>query len=371
MAWRENSNLYLNTQDIALVNALNIDTLINVENEVGGWVNRRQVFWFNVDFKKILGDLYDQYDAFQMSAIFEHVVFPTGKNNGTTGHWNFMMSGLDFLQNGYNQNTRNNTTDAIIRFHPQMTNTGQLYGGERDSFGVTFRKPNQNVRLTFYHTVDEQLVPADGFYGIMVLQFNIRPCAKPSFFAHNLNGHSIRFNLSTARISTDYAALRVSNEIGSWEPIPEKGDVIPQGAARQRFSFNINMRNLLGYQWERYTHFALVLEGWTFYNEPGYSSGGNTQLYMRGLNFRNTYLQRRNVPSGTVNLIFWSANNLYSTGDKESRSFPFVKQEANVKLEFEVYDYVTNAPKVVRDPASFISQPMPNFLFNFLIMPLK
>lgn len=364
MAWRENSNLYLNSQDIAYVDATNINTLTSVQNERGGWINNRQVVWFNVDFKTILGDLYYQYDAFQISAVFEHIIFPTGISNGTSGHWNFMMSGLDFLQNGYNQTIRNNTTEAIIRFHPNMTGTGQIYGGERDSFGVTFRKPNQYVRLSFYHTVQEAIVPDNGMYGIMVLQFNIRPCAKPSLFAHNLNARSIRLNLSTARISDDYTALRVSNEIGAWEPITTNG------RARQRFSFNINMRNLLGYQWERYTHFALALEGWAFYDNTGYTSGGITQLYMRGLNFRNTYLQRRDVPSGTMNLIFWNATSLFSTGDKDSRVFPFVKQEANVKLEFDVYNYLTNAPKEVYD-VFFVSQPLPNFLFNFLIMPLK
>jgi hypothetical protein len=372
MAWRENSNLYLNTQDIALVDANNFNSLANVENERGGWVNNRQVFWFNVDFKKILGDLYDKYDAFQISALAEDILFPEGITGtlGPDNHWNFMMSGLDFLQCGYNQKTRSNTTDAFIRFHNQMQNTGQRYstatGAERDAFGVTFRKPNQYVRLTFYHTSLEEILPP-GTYGIMVLQFNIRPCSKPSLFAHNLNGHSVRLNLGTPQISDDFYALRVSNTIGSWEPIT------PNGQARQRFSFNINMKTLLGHQWERYDRFVLAAEGFNLFAPVGVFYQNRTfQFYMRGLNFRNTYLQRNDSPSGSVMVSFWNFGTAaFDSGDKDSRVFPFVKQDANVKLEFDVYDYLRNVPLESNAVNTSTPLPLPNFLFNFLIMPLQ
>lgn len=367
MAWRENTNLYLNTQHISLVDSTNIDTLVNVENEKGGWYNKRQVFWFNIDFKTLLGDLYYKYDTFNLSLIFSHIVVPT--NNGNTGNWNFMVSGLDFVENGYNQIRKNNTDSAILRFHPSMGTAGQMYGGERDCFVVTFKRPNQNVRLTFFH-IDQTtnaIVPDNGRYGVANLQFNIRPCAKPSLFAHNLNAISSNLNLSTSKISTNYATLRVSNEIGYWEPITANGQ------ARQRFGFYVNMRNLLGDWWNKYNEFALVLQGYFAYPEQLMSATGPyVLLYMRGLNFRNTYIQASNVPSGTVPMIFWQINQatgIATISDKDTRVFPFIKQEANVKLEFDVYDYMTNAPMETNNLGT--PTPMPTFAFQFLIMPLN
>lgn len=366
MAWRENTSLYLNTQQIALVDSTNIDTLVNVENEKGGWYNKRQVFWFNIDFKTLLGDLYYKYDTFNLSLVFSHLVVPT--NNGNTGNWNFLVSGLDFVENGYNQIRKNNSDSAILRFHSSMGTAGQIYGAERDCFVVTFKRPNQNVRLTFFHTdqTTNEIVPANGRYGIVNLQFNIRPCAKPSLFAHNLNAISANLNLSTARISTSYSTLRVSNEIGSWEPISANGQ------ARQRFSFNLNMRNILGDWWNKYTDFAIALQTWVADPEIAFSSNPYMLIYMRGLNFRNTYIQASNVPSGTVPMIFWQINastGIFTSGDKDTRVFPFIKQEANVKLEFDIYDYVTNAP--LENSNLGVPVPMPHFVFQFLIMPLK
>ena len=368
MAWRENTSLYLNTQDIAVITAANIDdaNLVNVENTKGGWYNKRQVWWHDIDFKRLLGDLYDQYDTFTMSLVFSHIVVPS--NNGTTGNWNFMMSGLDFVNNGYNQITRTNNGAAIVRFHNSMGTAGQIYGGERDCFAITFRKPNQNVRLTFFH-IDQTtnaITAANGRYGMAALQWNIRPCSKPNLFAHNLNALSANLNLSTTKISTSYATLRVSNQVGYWEPISANGQ------ARQRFGFYINMRNLLGDWWDKYNEFVLVLQGWFADPETALSSNPYVLMYMRGLNFRNTYIQANNVPSGTVPMIFWQINattGINTTGDKETRAFPFIKQEANVKLEFDVYDYLTNAP--LENYTLGVANPMPSMAFQFLIMPLK
>lgn len=364
MAWRENTTLYLNTQNIAFVDAGNIDTLVNVENEKGGWYNKRQVFWFNMDFKTLLGDLYYKYEEFTMSSIFAHFLVPAG--NGSTGDWVFWISGLDFINNGYNQISRSNTDSAFLRFATSMGGFGQTYGGERDIYSVTFKRPNQNVKLTFYYTdmLTNAIVPDDGRYPIANLQFNIRPCAKPKFLSHNLNALSSNLNLCTSQISTDYSTLRVSNEIGSWEPISANGQ------ARQRFSFNVNMRNLLGNWWEKYNEFALVLTSINIISEIPLTGTSFLLLYMRGLNFRNTYNQPANVPSGTVPLIFWAiTTGLSNIQDKETRSFPFIKREANVKLEFDVYNYFNNQP--LENYNAGVPIPMPTFAFNFLIMPLK
>lgn len=359
MSWRENTNLYLNTQ------LIDVDyTKANVENEKGGWINNRQVFWFNINFKTLLGDLYDKYDTFNMSLIFSHIFAPA--NNNFTGNCYFNVAGLDFVNNGYNQITQNNRNSAVLRYHTSLQASGQVYGGERDAFVVTFRKPNQNVRLEFFHTqiVTNEITPSNVVFGTANLFFNIRPCVKPSLFANNLSDFHSNLVLSTSKISTSYSTLSVDNEVGSWGPITSNG------RARQRFSFNVNMRNLLGNLWETHKQFALILSSIMIYIDPDTPlvTGVRMLIYMRGLNFRNTYTQASNVPSGTVPLIYWpisATTGLVTPNDRDSRTFPFIKQEANVKLEFDVYDYITTLPYVDANNA-----PMPTFVMKFVVMPL-
>lgn len=357
MSWRENTNLYLNTQFIADY------TNANVDNVKGGWINNRQVFWFNIDFKTLLGDLYEKYDTFNMSLIFSHIVAPL--NNNVAGNFYFNVAGLDFVDNGYNQITQNNRNSAVLRQHTNMSTSGQIYGGERDAFVVTFKKPNQMVRLEFFHTdiLTNQITASNVVWGISNLYFNIRPCVKPNIFANNLTTIQSNLVLSTSRISTSHSTLSVANEIGSWEPITATG------RARQRFSFNVNMRNVLGDLWNKYKLFSLVLNAVAIDPETALVGNPYMLIYMRGLNFRNTYIQASNVPSGTVPLIYWQINGttgLFTQNDRDSRNFPFVKQEANVKLEFDVYNYITTLPYEDANNA-----PMPTFVFTFAVMPLE
>ena len=358
MSWRENTNLYLNTQFV------DVDyTKANVDNVKGGWINNRQRFWFNIDFKTLLGDLYDKYDTFNLSLIFSHIVAPL--NNNVQGPYYFNVTGLDFVDNGYNQITKGNTNYAVLRHHNSVSASGQIYGGERDAFVVTFKKPNQNVRLEFFHTgiATNQITPDNVVWGTMNLYLNIRPCVKPNIFANNLTTIQSNLVLSTSRISTSYSTLRVSNDVGSWEPISTNGQ------ARQRFSFNVNMRNVLGDLWNKYNLFSLVLNAIAIDPEIALVGNPTMLIYMRGLNFRNTYIQASNVPSGTVPLIYWGINGttgLFTANDRDSRNFPFVKQETIVKLEFDVYNYITTLPLEDANNA-----PMPTFCLQFAVMPLK
>lgn len=356
MSWRENCNLYLNTQFIADY------TNANVDNVKGGWVNNRQVVWFNIDFKTLLGDLYYKYDEFNMSLIFSHIYNPVANN--VAGNFLLNMEGLDFISGGYNQINQAQRTSVVVRQHTSMTTGGQIYGGERDAFVVSFRKPNQNVRLTFFHTdfLTNTITASNVVWGTFHLYFNVRPCVKPNLLANNLSDIHATLNLRTSQISTSYTTLRVSNDVGSWEPISSSGK------ARQRFSFNVNMRTVLGYMWEKYKLFSLILNSVVIDPETPLVGSPTMLIYMRGLNFRNTYIQASNVPSGTVPLIYWQingTNGLTTSNDRDSRNFPFVKQEAFVKLEFDVYNYMTTLPYEDAGNAN-----MPTFLFNFAVMPL-
>jgi hypothetical protein len=129
------------------------------------------------------------------------------------------------------------------------------------------------------------------------------------------------------------------------------------------------MRNLLGDLWNNYSEFVLAMTSLYITPETALTGSPYVLIYMRGLNFRNTYIQASNVPSGTVPLIYRQINGTsglrFNAGEKETRCIPFIKQEANVKLEFDIYDYTTTLPLVNS------TNPLPTFGFQFIIMPLK
>ena len=359
MAWRENTNLYLNS------NLIDPDyTKTDVENEKGGWINRRQIIWFNIDFRVLLGDLYNKYDNFCMSYIFGDMRAPAGGNT-ISGPAQFWIEGLDFLNGTYDQTTQNNSSRALLRFHANMGAAGQVYNADKDAFILSFRKPRQMVRLTFYHTspTTGQIYPSTGTYPTAIMQFNVCPCAKPSVFAHALNSVSANLSLSTNKISSDYSNPQVSNLVGSW------GKLTAAGTARQTFSFNVNMRNVLGDMWNKYERFAIFLVNIFIRPEITLTGTPYPLIYMRGLNFRNTFIHSSNVPTGYVPLLFYpiSASGGYSSSvDRETRCFPFVKSEAFVQLSFDIYNYITTLPY---EDAGGIA--LPHFSFDFLIMPIS
>lgn len=360
--WREQALLYLNTHEID-----GDQSKMNVENEVGGWTNNRQTFWFNVNFRTLLGDLYANYDTFNMSFIncFSRVVIATGSPVNV----NLYMSGVDFVNSGYDAKTKNNTTYAVIRNHfiNNTANQTTITAGERDQFAVAFRKPINTVRLEFQLRSitkgEDVFSSATGNYPYFVLMFSIKPCVKPTLYEHNLNFVPARLFLSTPQISTSYSTPVVSNEIGAW------GFSTPNGTARQTFSFNINMKTLLGDWWDKYDTFTLIFTRYDAIPQIPMGGGLPTVIYVSGLNFRNSYLQPGKTGSGKVPIYFnllTQTDGASNAGDKNERKLAFKKGNANVKLEFELYNLQT----LQRVDPLVAGIPLPSFYFQMLVAPL-
>ena len=360
--WREQALLYLNTHEIDTD-----QTKVEVDNTVGGWNNNRQRFWFNVNFRTLLGDMYNKYDTFNLSFVncFSRVVDATGSATNV----NIYVSGLDLVNSGYNANAQNNTTYSVVRNH-FINNTAfqnSFSSGERDQFAVTFKRPINSVRLEFelrdIINAEKMFTSVNNKYPYFVLMFSIKPAIKPTLYEHNLNFVPARLTLNTSQISTSLSTPFVSNEIGAW------GSISANGTARQVFSFNVNLKTLLGNWWDKYDTYSLVIVGYASYPVGSLGGGAPMVMYLSGLNFRNSYLQPGKSGAGRVPIFFQlltATGYITNFGDKNERKLAFKRGETNVKLEFELYDIQT----LQRLEPTTTGAVMPNFLFQMLVVPL-
>jgi hypothetical protein len=360
--WREQALLLLNTNEIDTD-----QTKIDVDNEVGGWSNNRQSFWFYVNFRTLLGDLYNNYDTYNLSYVncFSRVVDATGSATQV----NIYVSGLDFVNSGYNTNAQTNTTNCVLRNHFINPNAFQttLTSGERDQFAVSFKRPINSVRLQFelrsITNAESLFTSGNNKYPYFLLLFSIKPAVKPHVYKHNLKFVPARLTLSTPQISTNASDPIVSNEIGSW------GYESANGTARQVFSFNVNMKTLLGNWWDKYDTYYLSIVGMSSLPVTNLGGGSPMVMYLSGLNFRNSYLQPGKTGAGRVPIfiqLLTAGNYNTNFGDKNERKLTFKKGEANVKLMFELFDMAT----LQRTEPITAGVPLPNFFFQMLVFPL-
>lgn len=361
MSWKENSLLFLSTA--------NIDTdftKIDVDNKIGGWSENRRRFWFYIDFRTLLGDMYAKYDMFSMSMVS---VISDNKEGTTNEPVSVYASGLDWINGGYNARQQSNNSLAYIcpLFITPAGNITGDFQGEKDGNVVAFRKPINTVRLEFeYRAMTNENVTftsSNNKYPIIGIQFIIRPCVKPKLYIHNISIVSANLILNTNTISQS-TAQSVSNPIGSWGG----AGITPR--ARQVFSFNVNIRTLLGNMWEKYKVFAFSFVECRA--TPVASMGTpnpRLALYMSGLNFRNTYYQQN--ANGNVSVMVWTRRLIGNATtaivtDKDSRQITFVKGAEMVSLDFACMDLTTNLPLV---PVAAVD--LPHFYFKINIYPIE
>jgi hypothetical protein len=360
MSWKENSLLFLSTE--------NIDpdyTKEEVNNKIGGWSQNRRRFWFYIDFLTLLGDLYEKYDEFNMSMIYIITDNPEGN---ATAIVSVYTSGLDWINGGYNAKQQSNNSLAYLcpLFIQVAGNITGEVEGEKDGNVLAFRKPINTARLEFeYRSItneNQTFTSSNGKYPVVGIHLIIRPSTKPKLYLHNLSIVSANLILNTYNISQS-TAQTVNNQIGSWGPAGST----PR--ARQVFSFNVNMRTLLGDLWQNNKIFAFSFV--QCLSLPVGSMGTpnpRLTLYMSGLNFRNTYYQQSG--NGSTKVMVWTrrlvGNAVSGTvTDKDTRQVTFVKGADNVRLEFECIDFLTNQPLV---PVNLVD--LPHFYFKINIYPI-
>ena len=97
------------------------DLTVNSTTAIGQCDQFRQNFtWFNINLRALLGDLYNQYDYFNLLLIsVSSSVITAAANQGSADDRlvYVKISGLPFINQSYNQPTGNNTTSSRLTIY--------------------------------------------------------------------------------------------------------------------------------------------------------------------------------------------------------------------------------------------------------------
>ena len=139
------------------------DLTVNSTTNNGSCDQYRQNFtWFNINLRALLGDQYDQYDYFNISLVsMSCSQASTSPTQGTVDDKTVYvkLSGLPFINQTYNQPTRNNITPAILTIFQvpsSATATTQQYNNRTVNV-LTFGKNQElcNINITLLRLIDE------------------------------------------------------------------------------------------------------------------------------------------------------------------------------------------------------------------------
>ena len=114
----ETACLILNTFDISTSTDAATFKDLTIDNQYGTIANNRcTLTWKNVDMRRVLGVLYDKYETFNMYLYQINQSHGFGANatcNVNQQLVDIRIKGLQFLNNGYNAISRNNTNTAFL-----------------------------------------------------------------------------------------------------------------------------------------------------------------------------------------------------------------------------------------------------------------
>ena len=117
---QETATLILNTFDISQV--VNVPTFFynrTVDNAYGTITNNRcTLTWKNVNMKKVLGEMYDNYETFNIKLYqitqTTTMIISSSAISPLSSLVDVRISGLPFINNGYNVVSRNNTNELYL-----------------------------------------------------------------------------------------------------------------------------------------------------------------------------------------------------------------------------------------------------------------
>ena len=190
----ETACLILNTFDISTSTTASDFKDATIDNQYGTIANNRcTLTWKNVDMRRVLGVMYDKYETFNMYLyqINQGVAFTTSPTTGIYALVDIRIKGLQFLNNGYNAISRNNTNTAfltsyVLNLTTATTGTGTVTPMFNPTI-ITFGKSADCVDITIdMKCTQNQAYPTIGnanalgtfifmfkFYGIPTREPNI------------------------------------------------------------------------------------------------------------------------------------------------------------------------------------------------------
>lgn len=168
--------------------------------------------------------------------------------------------------------------------------------------------------------------------------------------------------VSTAQISSSAGTASVSNSIGGWDTY------------RQKFFFNVKMRQLLGDLWRDYDTFVISLTNITAISEVTLgASNMNALITIGGLNWRNSsYNQITQANNYYAPLCYLQLNATANAVTEKvfaenSCCLTFTRGDTDPRIEFEV--------RSATNPTAFLASTgtnyLPTFSFLFDISPVK
>ena len=190
----ETACLILNTFDISTSTTGTDYYNTTIDNQYGTISNNRMTLtWKNVNMRQVLGVMYDKYETFNMYLyqVNQGVAFTTSPTTGIYALVDIRIKGLQFLNNGYNAISRNNTNTAfltsyVLNLTTATTGTGTVTPMFNPTI-ITFGKSADCVDITIdMKCTQNQAYPTIGnanalgkfifmfkFYGIPTREPNI------------------------------------------------------------------------------------------------------------------------------------------------------------------------------------------------------
>ena len=153
----ETACLILNTYDISTSTTATDFKDATINNQYGTIANNRcTLTWKNINMRRVLGSMYDKYETFNM--YLYQVSQSQGFGGSTTCNANqqlvdIRIKGLQFLNNGYNATSRNNTSSAFLTSYVlnPLSNANASLGTVTPMFNptiITFGKSVDCVDIT-------------------------------------------------------------------------------------------------------------------------------------------------------------------------------------------------------------------------------
>lgn len=150
----------------------------SVNNLIGGWSNTRREFYFNVKMRNVLGEMYDKYDKFVISAV--QIFAVNSVANSTAVPIQLQMGGLNWVNSSYDQISQGNNYWCPIMnsLHPNGAVASTIYTYDILSNCFVFRKGDPDVRMEFRIlniTTNQPAVVSSGVFPTISIFFKIQP----------------------------------------------------------------------------------------------------------------------------------------------------------------------------------------------------
>ena len=151
----ESSTLILNTFDISISTTAGDYYNVTVDNEFGTIANNRcNLTWKNINIRRVLGEMYDKYETFNMHLyqINQSQAFSALSHVASAQSLlvDVRIKGLPFLNNTYNFVSKNNTNTAFLTSYLLNNNNSGQAGITTQLFNpsiLTFGKGSESVDI--------------------------------------------------------------------------------------------------------------------------------------------------------------------------------------------------------------------------------